>query len=161
MNKPSKGVIFFSIILILVGTVNFLAITVSFFQLRLELQLKDHMPELFSHFPYFTINITTFWLSTIMSLLIMLSWIVAGAGMLSLKEWARQLLLISIGLYFLNKVVDIFINIAIVNEYSMQIPVLQLVIGIVFVLVLSLSFTYFFTHPSVMKQFKRPNKAFR
>ena len=158
--KPSKGIIFFSIVLIIFGTINILAIIVSFFQLRLELQLKDHIPNLFSQFPHFAINFTAFWLSTIVSFLLMLCWLVAGIGMLSLKEWARQLLLISIGVYFLNKAIDIFINIAIVNEYSMQIPVIPLCIGIIFVLSLSLSVTHFFTHPSVIKQFKRSDRAF-
>ena len=157
---PSKGVLIFSSILILIGTVNFLSIIISFFQLRLELQIKDHMPNLFSQFPHFTINFTAFWLSTIVSILLMLCWVIAGIGMLSLREWARQLLLISIGIYFLNKVIDIFINIAIVNEYSMQVPILPLVIGIIFVLSFSVSVSYFFNHPSVIKQFKRNKKSF-
>jgi hypothetical protein len=91
----------------------------------------------------------------------MFSWIVAGVGILFLKEWARQLLLISIGIYFLNKVIDIFINISIINEYSTKLPVIPLTIGIMFVLVLSLSITHFFTHPSVIKQFEKSKKSFQ
>jgi hypothetical protein len=91
----------------------------------------------------------------------MLAWIVAGIGMLFLKEWARHLLLISLGVYFLNKVVDIFINISIAGEYCAKFPVAPLVAGIIFVLVLSLSITHFFTHPSVVKQFEARRKSFR
>jgi len=158
--KASKGVIIFSALIILIGAVNFLFIIISFFQLRLELQMKDYLPNLFSHMSLSTINFTAFWLSTIISLLLMLSWIVAGVGILFLKEWARQTLLISIGIYFLNKVIDIFINISIVNEYSAKLPVIPLTIGIMFVLILSLSITHFFTHPSVIKQFEKSRKSF-
>lgn len=159
--KPSKGVLAFSIFMIIIGTISFLSIIVSFFQLRLQLQLKDHAPILFTELPNMTINFTVFWLSTILSLIIMLCWIVSGIGTLLLKEWARQLLLISIGVYFLNKVIDIFINISIITEYSEALPIVSLVIGIVFVLVLTISVTYFFTHPKVVKQFNRRFKAFR
>ncbi|MBL7130614.1 MAG: hypothetical protein ISS45_04340 [Candidatus Omnitrophica bacterium] len=157
--KASKGVVFFSSFIILIGLISFLSIIISFFQLRLELQLKDHAPVLFSQIPNTTINFTAFWFSTILSLIIMFCWIVSGVGILLLKEWARQLLLISIGIYFLNKVIDIFINISIVKEYSEQIPIAALCIGIGFVLVLSISITYFFTHPSVIKQFSKSRKA--
>jgi hypothetical protein len=153
--RASKGVAIFSSFIILAGFINFLFIIISFFQLRLELQLKDYIPSLFHSFPYFTINVTAFWLSTIISLIIMLCWIVAGAGMLALKEWARQLLLISMGVFFLNKAIDIVINIAIVKEISAQIPILHLSIGIVFIFSFSLSIVYFFTHPSIRKQFER------
>ena len=115
--KASKGVVIFSALIILIGAVSFLLIVVSFFQLRLELQMRDYMPHLFSQIPISTINFTAFWLSTAVSLLIMLAWIVAGIGMLFLKEWARHLLLISLGVYFLNKAADIFINISIAGEY--------------------------------------------
>ncbi|MDD5617721.1 MAG: hypothetical protein PHG69_01365 [Candidatus Omnitrophica bacterium] len=159
--KPSKGVVIFSSLIILLGAVNFLFIIISFFQLRLELQFKDYMPSMFSHMPFSTINFTAFWLSTIISLFIMFSWIVSGVGMIFLKEWARQLLLVSIGIYFLNKVIDIVINIAIVNEYSGKLPIIPLSIGIVFVLALTVSITHFFTHPSVVKQFEKSRKSFQ
>jgi hypothetical protein len=155
----SKGVILFSSIIILFGTINFLSIIVSFFQLRLELQFKDHVPVLFSHLPGTTINSTAFWFSTVLMLIIMFCWIVSGVGTLILKEWARQLLLVSIGIYFLNKGVEVFIIISIVQEYSEQLPVAALIAGIVFVLSLSISITYFFTHPSVIKQFNRKHRA--
>jgi len=159
--KASKGVKIFSSALILIGMVNFIFIIVSFFQLRLELQLRDYMPNMFSHMPLSTINFTAFWLSTITSLLIMFTWIVSGVGMLFLREWARQLLLVSVGIYILNKVIDIFINISIVNECSAVLPMLPLAIGIIFVLVLAVSITHFFTHPAVIKQFERHNKSFQ
>lgn len=85
---------------------------------------------------------------------LMLCWIVSGIGILLLKEWARQLLLISMGIYFLNKAVDIFINAAVAKEIYAKIPVAGFCVGIIFVLVFSMSITYFFTHPSVEKQFK-------
>jgi hypothetical protein len=153
--RPSQGVVIFSSLIILIGAASFLFIIISFFQLRLELQLKDNLPYLFSQMTLSTINFTAFWLSTIVSLLIMLCWIVAGIGMLFLKEWARQVLLVSIGIYFLNKVIDIFINIAIANEYAAKLPILSLSIGVAFVLALVISITHFFTHPSVVKQFQR------
>ncbi|MFC1645793.1 hypothetical protein ACFL2Y_01285 [Candidatus Omnitrophota bacterium] len=159
--KASKGVLIFSSFIIAIGTISFLSIAISFFQLRLELQLKDQAPVLFSQIPDTTINFTVFWLSTIINLIIMPCWIVAGIGCLLLKEWARQLLLITMGVYFINKVVEVFIVVSIVKEYSEQIPVLFLVIGVVFVLVLTVSINYFFTHPKVSKQFSKRQKAFR
>ncbi|MFH1622602.1 MAG: hypothetical protein ABIA97_05745 [Candidatus Omnitrophota bacterium] len=159
--NASKGVIIFSSIIIFIGAISFLSIIISFFQLRLELQLKDDATVLFTHFPSTTINFTAFWFSTILSLVVMICWIVAGIGTLILKEWARQLLLVSIGIYFLNKVVDIFINISIIQEHSEPIPIAALVIGIVFVFSLTISITYFFTHPLVMKQFNKKYKTFR
>lgn len=158
--KPSKGVLLFSIFVVIIGTISFLSIIISFFQLRLELQIKDHAPTLFTELPNMTINFTVFWLSTILSLIIMLSWIIAGIGTMLLKEWARQLLLISMGVYFLNKVIDIFINISIINEHSEQLPIVSLIIGIVFVLALTISISYFFTHPRVVKQFNPKLKSF-
>lgn len=156
----SKGVIIFSSIIIFIGVISFLSIIISFFQLRLELQLKDNATVIFTQFPNATINFTAFWFSTILSLMVMICWIVAGIGTLILKEWARQLLLVSMGIYFLNKVVDIFINISIIQEHSEPIPVAALVIGIVFVFSLTISITYFFTHPFVMKQFNKKYKTF-
>jgi hypothetical protein len=157
----SKGVIIFSALVIIIGAISFISIIISFFQLRLELQFKDHAPNLFAELPNITINFTAFWLSTVLSLLIMLCWIVAGIGTLLLKEWARQLLLVSLGVYFLNKVIDIFINISIISEQSEQLPIGALILGIGFVLVLTISITYFFTHPQVIKQFNRGRRVFR
>ncbi len=157
----SKGVIIFSSIIIVIGAISFLLILISFFLLRLELQVKDQAPVLFTQFPSATINFTIFWLSTILNLVIMFSWIVSGIGILLLREWARQSLLISMGVYFINKVVEVFINIALVREHSEQIPVLALVIGIVFVLALTISINYFFTHSAVVKQFNRKRRTFR
>ncbi|MFC1708876.1 hypothetical protein ACFL2J_02295 [Candidatus Omnitrophota bacterium] len=158
--RPSNGVIVFSTILIIIGTISFLSIMISFFQLRLQLQFKDDAPALFSQLPNFTINFTVFWLSTVLSSIIMFCWIVSGIGALLLKEWARQLLLVSIGIYFLNKLVDIFINISIIEEHVGRIPVASLVIGILFVLILTVSITYFFTHPRVIAQFNRGRRGF-
>lgn len=159
--KASRGVMIFSILMILIGTISFLSIIVSFFQLRLALQLRDIAPNLSIGLPNETLNFTVFWLSTILSLVIMLCWIVSGIGTLILKEWARQSLLVSMGVYFLNKVIDIFITISIVNEQSDQLNITALIIGIVFVLALTISITYFFSLPQVIKQFNRSYRAFR
>jgi len=156
--KPSKGIVAFSVILALLGTVNFLAIIISFFQLRLELFIKDYHPNLFHQFPLVTINFTAFWFSTILSIVISLSWIIASIGAFILKEWARQMLLISMGIYFLNKVMDIFINVILVKEFAETVPMLQLTIGILYVLILTVSTIHFFTHPSVIKQFNREQR---
>jgi len=152
--RPSKGVVIFSVILIVVGIIFFLATMVSFFQLRLELQIKDDAPFLFSQFPDISINSTVFWLSTLVSLIIMLCWIVSGVGMLFLNEWARQLLLISMGIYIINCVVNIFLSIFMTYEYASSIPAFALSLGITIVLGLVVSITYFFNHPAVIKQFK-------
>ena len=152
--EPSRGVKIFSIIIILFGLFNFLAMMVSFFQLRLELQLKDDAPFLFSQFPEVSINSTIFWLSTIVGLIVMVCWVVSGAGMLLLKDWARQLLLASMGIYIINCAVNIFLNIFMTYEYTSSIPVFALSLGIIFVIGLVVSISYFFNHPSVVKQFK-------
>jgi len=156
--KPSKGVAIFSVSLILIGTVFFLAMIIAFFQLRLELQLKDDAPFLFSQFPAVSINSTVFWLSTILGFLIMLSWVVSGAGMLFLKNWARQLLLVSMGVYIVNTVVNIFINVFLTYEYASVIPVFWLSLGVILVLAFCIAVIYFFNHPAVISQFKRKSR---
>lgn len=158
--RPSRGIVIFSSVIILFSFISFLSIIISFFQLRLELQIRDNMPILFTQIPNVTINFTIFWLSTVVSLLIMFCWIISGVGMLILKEWARQLLLISLGVYFLNKPIEIFITISLVREHSAQIPFISLCVGIVLVLAFAISISYFFTHPNVVKQFKPNLKSF-
>lgn len=154
--KASKGVVIFSSILILIGSVNFIAIIVSLFLLHLE----QYIPGLFSYLPHSTINSSIFWLSTIVSILIMLCWTVAGIGMLLLQEWARQLLLVSLGVYFINALINIFINLFMAYEYLPRTPISYLTIGVVFVLTFSISLVHFFTHPDIIRQFKKNKKVF-
>lgn len=154
---PSKGIIIFSSVLILIGSVNFILIIVSLFLMNFQ----SDVPGMLSFMPNSTINSSIFWLSTIVGSFVMLCWLIAGIGMLSLKEWARQALLTSMGIYFLNMSINIVINIFMVYEYYNKVPVFQLVIGIVFVLSLSVSAVHFFTHPNIIKQFKHKSRPVR
>jgi len=152
---PSKGIKILSVVLIIIGAVFSFSILISFFQLCLLIELKNRLPFLFSKFPSELIASTIFWFSTFLDFLIKLSWIVSGVGMLFLKEWARQLLLISMGIYIINSMINIFLNVSLTYEYSEKIPVFWLSIGIAFILIFSIVVVYFFSHPSVISQFKR------
>jgi len=153
--RASKGIIIYSILLIIFGSLNFISIIASL----VLLNFQDSVMGIFSFMPQSTLNSSLFWVSTIVSMFIMLCWVVSGAGMLSLKEWARQAFLASMGIYFLNSFFNIILNVFMVQEFSNQLPVAYLVIGIVFVLSLSVSMVYFFTHPKVVFQFQQRTKA--
>lgn len=155
--RASKGVIIFSSILILVGSVNFVLIIASLFLLNFQYDV----PGMFAFMPHSTMSSSLFWLSTIVSMFVMLCWLIAGIGMLSLKEWARQALLTSMGIYFLNMFVNIIINIFMAYEYYDQLPVRELIIGIACVFSLSVSMVYFFTHQNIIEQFKKHTRPVR
>lgn len=153
--RASKGVIIYAIALILVGSVNFISVIVSL----VLLNFQNGVLGMFSFMPQATINSSLFWVSTIIGMFIMLCWIVSGAGMLSLKEWARQSLLASMGIYFLNSFFNILLNIFMVQEYYNRLPVFPLVLGISLILLFSISLVYFFTHPKIILQFQQRNRT--
>ena len=155
--KASKGIIIFSSILILIGSVNFVLIIVSLFLLNFQYDV----PGMFAFMPHSTMSSSLFWVSTIIGMFVMLCWLIAGIGMLSLKEWARQVLLTSMGIYFLNMFVNIAIVIFMAYEYSDRLPIFWLVIGIVFVIAFSVSVVHFFAHPNIIEQFKKHTRPVR
>ncbi|MFC1752235.1 hypothetical protein ACFL96_02440 [Thermoproteota archaeon] len=147
--RPSVGVKIFAAIFILIGSVFSIAIIVSLFLMQFE----RFVPGVTPFFPQLTVNSSIFWASTIVSLLIMFCWAVSGVGILLLREWARGLLLGSMGIYFLNSFINIGINIFMVHEYAQDIPFVHLTFAIILILSLPVSAVYFFNHPSVVKQF--------
>lgn len=155
--RASKGILIFSSLLILIGSVSFISVIVSLFLLNFQFSV----PGMFSLMPLSTIQSSIFWVSTIIGMFIMLSWIVAGIGMLLLQEWARQALLTSMGIYFLNCFVNILLVVFMAYEYFDRLPMLYLILGIVFVFSFSVSSVHFFTHPNIIKQFQHRNRISR
>ncbi|HAJ56916.1 MAG TPA: hypothetical protein DCL35_04000 [Candidatus Omnitrophica bacterium] len=101
-----------------------------------------------------TLSMPVFWLSTIISLLVYISWVIAGMGALHLKEWARHMLRISMGAYIINMFINIVLNVFVAEEVMAKIPMKFLLAGIVITFAYYLSVIYFFSHPDIVRQFK-------
>jgi CHASE2 domain-containing sensor protein len=101
-----------------------------------------------------TVSMPVFWLSSVLNLLIFLSWVVCGIGALHLKDWARQALRIVLSVYLINLLVNICLNVFLAQEMMSQVPVAFLVIGIVLAFSYYLGLVYFFSHPNVVRQFR-------
>lgn len=155
--RASRGLLIFSSFLIAVGFVFFIIIIIALSQLHVEC----YIPGFSLTAPHATLRSSLFWVATITTLLISLSWIIAGIGMLSLKEWARQLLLVSIGVYFFERVLNIGITIYMAYEMLHTIPITPIIVGVFLVLAFSVSVTHFFTHPAVIQQFRKQRKTNR
>ncbi|PIY82125.1 MAG: hypothetical protein COX96_00765 [Candidatus Omnitrophica bacterium CG_4_10_14_0_2_um_filter_44_9] len=103
---------------------------------------------------------SVFWISSILSLLIYICWVVSGVGVLHLKEWSRRLLRITMGVYTINMLVNIVLNIFLAEEAISTIPVKFLFTGIVISMAYYLSVIYFFSHPQIVRQFKFKSREY-
>lgn len=146
----SKGVVIFAISLIALGSFNTFLIILFF----LLIPLQDSLVDVKNATPQGMLSMPVFWISSILSLLIYISWVVSGVGALHLKEWSRHLLRITMGAYIINMLVNIALNIFLAQEAISMIPVKFLLAGIVISMAYYLSVIYFFSHPEIVRQFK-------
>lgn len=152
----SKGVVIFAISLIALGSFNTFLIVLSF----LLIPLKDSFPDVKNATPLGTLSLPVFWISSILSLLIYISWVVSGVGALHLKEWSRYLLRITMGAYIINMLVNIALNISLAQEVMSTFPIKFLLAGIVISMAYYLSVIYFFSHPQIVRQFKFKSREY-
>jgi len=146
----SKGVVIFAVSLIALGSFNTFLIILSF----LLIPLKDSFADVKNAAPQGVLSMPVFWISSVLSLLIYISWVVSGVGALHLKEWSRQLLRITMGVYIINMLVNIVLNVFLAEEVMSTIPFKFLLAGIVISMAYYLSVIYFFSHPDIVRQFK-------
>lgn len=151
----SKGVVIFSISLIALGSFNAFLMVLS----MALMSLKDY-PEFGAVVPSGTVALPSFWLSSILNLLIFLGWVVCGIGTLHLKEWARQSLRVVMAVYIINQLVNICLNIFMAEEVLAQIPVGFLLVGIFLSLAYYASVVGFFSHPQIVRQFKYKSREY-
>ncbi len=145
----SKGVVVFAISLIAFGAFNAFLMVLS-----MALMSLRNLPDVAAVVPAGMISLPVFWLSSIMNLLIFLSWVVCGIGALHLKDWARQTLRVVMSVYLINLLVNIFLNVFLAQEVMTAVPVAFLIGGIVLSLSYYLGLIYFFSHPNVVRQFR-------
>ncbi len=151
----SKGVVIFSISLIALGSFNTFLVLLSI----LLLSLKGAGFEANATVDG-TLSMPIFWISSVISLLIYCLWIICGIGALHLKEWARQLLRITMAIYVINMLVNIVLNVFVAEEVMAKIPMQFLIAGIVISSAYYLSVIYFFSHPDIVRQFKYKSREY-
>ncbi|MDD5018995.1 MAG: hypothetical protein PHS61_01060 [Candidatus Omnitrophica bacterium] len=145
----SKGVVIFAVSLIAFGAFNeFLMV------LSMALVSLRNLPDIAAVAAPGTVSLPAFWLSSILNLLIFLSWVVCGIGALHLKDWARQALRVVMAVYLINLIVNICLNVFLAQEVMAEVPILFLIAGIVLSLSYYLGLVYFFSHPNVVRQFR-------
>lgn len=154
--ERSKGVVIFAISLIALGSFNTFLIVLSF----LLIPLKDSFLDVKNATPQVTLSMPAFWISSILSLLIYISWVVSGIGALHLKEWSRHLLRIAMGVYIINMLFNIALNIFLAEEVMSMIPIKFLMAGIFISMSYYLSVIYFFSHPMIVRQFKYKSREY-
>lgn len=154
--ERSKGVVIFAISLIALGSFNTFLVTLSV----LLLPLKDPGYEESKALAQGTLSMSVFWISSILSLLIYISWVVSGIGALHLKDWARYLLRVTMGAYIINMFVNIALNVFLAEEVMVKVPMKFLVSGIIIAFAYYLGVIYFFSHPAVVRQFKYKSREY-
>ena len=154
--ERSRGVVIFAISLIFLGGFcTFLLI------LSLALiSLKDISPSVAAVMPYGMLSMPVFWISSLFNLIIFVSWVITGIGVLHLKEWARQYLRIVMSVYFINMIINICLNFFLAQEVDAQVLLRPFLIGIFIVLSYYLTVIYFFSHPNIVRQFKYKSREY-
>jgi len=145
----SRGVVIFSISLIAFGAFNAFLMVLS-----MALMSLRNLPDVAAVMPAGMVSLPLFWMSSIVNLLIFLSWVVCGIGALHLKDWARQTLRVVMSVYLINLLVNIFLNVFLAQEVMTAVPVVFLIGGIALSLSYYLGLIYFFSHPNVVRQFR-------
>ena len=148
--------VIFAVSLIALGSFNTFLIILSF----LLIPLKDSFVDVKNAAPQGMLSMPVFWISSILSLLVYISWVVSGVGALHLKEWSRHLLRIAMGAYIINMLVNIALNISLAEEVMSMIPIKFLLAGIVISMAYYLSVIYFFSHPQIVRQFKYKSREY-
>lgn len=151
----SKGVVVFAISLIAFGTFGAFLLLLSILMLTLR-----HLPQLQGLVPESIVAMPLFWASSIINLLIFLSWVVGGIGALHLKDWARQFLRIVMAVHVVNIAVNIFLNVVFAEQVYTRIPVRPLVIGALVSFSYYFGVIYFFSHPDIVRQFRFKSREY-
>lgn len=154
--ERSNGVVIFAVSLIFFGGFSTFLLILS---LAL-ISLKDIIPSVAAVMPYGMLSMPIFWISSLFNLLIFISWVITGIGVLHLKEWARQYLRIVMSVYLINMIVNICLNVFLAQEVTAQVPLRPLLIGILIVFSYYLSVIYFFSHPNIVRQFKYKSREY-
>lgn len=152
----SKGVVIFAVSLIAFGTFSAFLLILSI----ALISLKNIVPEFKAMVPMGTLSMPLFWTSSLLNLFIFLSWVVCGIGVLHLKDWARKFLRVVMAIHLMNMIVNIYLNIFLAQEVMSKIPVGFLFGGIGIAFSYYLGVIYFFSHPSVVKQFKFKSREY-
>ncbi len=152
----SKGVVIFAISLIAFGSFSAFLLILSI----ALISLKDIVPEFNAMVPMGTLSMTLFWLSSLLNLIIFLSWVICGIGALHLKDWARKFLRIVMAIHLINMLVNIYLNIFLAQEVMSKIPIGFLAGGVAISFAYYLSVIYFFSHPNVVKQFRFKSREY-
>lgn len=152
----SRGVVIFSVSLIAFGAFSTFLMILSITLIPL---IYD-VPVFRSVMPADMLSSTVFWVSTVLNLLIFISWIICGIGALHLKEWARQFLRVVMSVYLINLFMNICLNIFLSEELTASVPVVYLILGIIIALSYYLAIIYFFSHPNIVRQFKYKSREY-
>ena len=156
MIERSKGVVIFAISLIAFGSFGTFLLVLS-----LALILMKGSPlEAESVARLQTPAMPLFWISSALNLLIFSSWLITGIAVLHLKEWARQYLRVVMAVHVINMLINIFLNISLAEEVLSKFPIAFLIFGIVISFSYYLSVIYFFSHPSIVRQFKYKSREY-
>ncbi len=154
--ERSRGVVVFAISLIAFGSFAAFLLILS---LAL-IPLKDIVPGMDKVLPHGVISMPLFWISSLFNLIIFISWVVSGIGVLHLKEWARQYLRIVMAVHIVNMIVNVVLNIFMAEEVMSKIPLGFLLIGIAISFFYYFVIIYFFSHPNVVRQFKYKSREY-
>jgi hypothetical protein len=154
--ERSKGVVIFAVSLIALGSFNAFLVMLSVLLLPLDGPGFKESKALAQG----TLSMPVFWISSILSLLIYISWVVSGIGAYHLKDWARHLIRITMGAYIVNMFVNIALNVFLAEEVMLKVPIKFLVGGIVIALAYYLGVIYFFSHPAIVRQFKFKSREY-
>jgi len=144
----SKGVVIVSVILIAFGAFSAVLQIVS-----VLLMVGRDASFGAQVWPNATLALPLFWVSSILNVLIFLSWILCGIGTLHLRETARRVLRVVMSCYFVNAIVNTYLVVYLAQELSVPVPASVLVVGVAFVLAYYLGMNHFFSHPNVVRQF--------
>lgn len=152
----SKGVVIFAISLIAFGSFSTFLLILSVALIPLNQQI----PAMAQAMPKGLLSQPVFWISTFFYLIIFISWVVCGMGVLHLKEWARKCLRAVMAIHVINMIVNICLNVFMAEEIMSKIPVGFLLAGIAVTFSYYFGVIYFFSHPQIVRQFKYKSREY-
>lgn len=152
----SKGVVIFSVSLIAFGTFGTFLLVLSV----ALLSLGSVVPDVKAVLPSGVLSMPMFWISTLLNLLIFISWVICGMGALHLRDWARRALRVVMGAHIINMLINICLNIFLAEEMMSSLPLGPLLAGIAISFMYYFGVIYFFSHPDIVRQFKYKSKEY-
>ncbi len=151
----SKGVVAFAISLIAFGTFGTFLVVLSIALLGL-----GSMPSVQNLQPAGVLSMPIFWVSSLVTLFVFMTWVVCGIGTLHLHDWARKLLRVVMGIHVINMFVNILLNVFLAEEMLARIPYAFLAAGIVISFSYYFAVVHFYSHPNIVRQFKYKSRAY-